>query len=150
MQPIEFNEQTTVIAKDQPQYRPLPIHIGTKEDGKPFTSCWKLTWKERFKVLLFGKIWFQQLTFGQLLQPQLPLIEKPELKSKRDVFVRDLITDIKYGHFPLFAMTGIRFTKSEGTDIKDAINQSIAKNTKVFNIDPWKWYENNIEPRIAI
>lgn len=77
MQPIEFDEQTVVLAKDQPQYRPLPVHVGSLEAGRPLTSCWQLTWKERVKLLFTGKLWFQQLTYGERLQPQLPLVDKP-------------------------------------------------------------------------
>jgi len=32
------------------------------------TSCWKLSWKERLKVLFTGKVYCAQLTFGRSLQ----------------------------------------------------------------------------------
>ena len=73
MDQIEFKGSNTVFAKDQPEYRPLPAHVA---DGV-VTTCWQLNWVERIKVLLFGKFWFQQLTFGQALQPQLPSVKCP-------------------------------------------------------------------------
>lgn len=78
MKPIEFEEQTFVLAKDQPQYKPLPIHKQKNDELGTVTSCWKLTIKERFQLLFSGKIWLQILTFNKPLQPQLPQLDKPE------------------------------------------------------------------------
>lgn len=75
---VEFPEQTTVYAKTQPQYRPLPAHVSQRRDGR-ITCCWSLSWRERLRVLLIGKIWQQVLTFKQPLQPQLLLTQKPSL-----------------------------------------------------------------------
>ena len=72
-----FDEQTTVFAKNQPQYRQLPAHKSA--DGK-VTCCWTLTWRERLSILLTGKVWHQILTFNQPLQPQKLLVEKPHLE----------------------------------------------------------------------
>ena len=69
MKPIHFDEVTDVLAKDQPQYNPLPI-CRTRDDQGRVVFCWKLTWRERFRVLFGGVIWHQVLTFGSLLQPQ--------------------------------------------------------------------------------
>jgi hypothetical protein len=74
--PIDFPESTCVLAKDQPEYLPLPVHITCTRE-RITTSCWKLTWRERFKILLTGKVWVGQLTFGQPLQPQLVDIDSP-------------------------------------------------------------------------
>jgi hypothetical protein len=76
MNPIEFKGQTAVLGKNQP-YRPLPVHINRDGGNYPVTSCWKLTFRERVKLLFTGRLWLQQLTFGKLLQPQLPSLEKP-------------------------------------------------------------------------
>lgn len=78
MKLIEFPEQTTVIAKDQPQYLPMPAIRFTEnpEEGR-IAILWQLTWKERFQILLRGKIWHQILTFNQPIQPQALSIEKP-------------------------------------------------------------------------
>ena len=78
MKLIEFPEQTTIIAKDQPPYTPLPAHRFKNDSRGRIACCWQLTWRERFHVLLTGKIWHQVLTFNQALQPQLLSTEKPE------------------------------------------------------------------------
>ena len=74
MTPIEFPQQTTIIAKDQPEYIPLPAHI-TKE-GEVIT-CWQLTRRERWRLLLSGKLWWSVLTFNRPLQPQRPYVDSP-------------------------------------------------------------------------
>jgi len=77
MKPINFPEQTLVIAKDQPEYLPLPAHRVRGEHGGRTTFCWQLTWRERLRLLVTGRIWHQVLTFGGPLQPQLLLVDKP-------------------------------------------------------------------------
>jgi len=89
MKPIEFPEQTGVYAKDpeqtgvyakdQPEYIPLPVY---KNDEGQLISCWQLTWKERFKILFVGKLWLSVLTFHKPLQPLLPQVEYPFIKTK--------------------------------------------------------------------
>lgn len=74
MKPTEFAEQNCVYAKDQPEYLPLPAH--KTEDGRVISS-WKLTFRERFQVLFFGRVWLSQMTFHDPLQPQLPSIQSP-------------------------------------------------------------------------
>lgn len=53
-------------AKDQPEYLNLPAHVD--EHGR-VTTRWKLTWRERLRILLYGNLWLSILTFGQKLQP---------------------------------------------------------------------------------
>lgn len=55
-----------VFGENQPQYQPLPVH---KTESGRVTSCWTFTWWERVRVLLGGHVYFQQLTFGESLQP---------------------------------------------------------------------------------
>ena len=74
MKPIEFPEQNVVFAKDQPEYLPLPVH---KTPDGMVISCWALTWRERFKMLLTGRMWWSVLTFNQPLQPQCPHVDRP-------------------------------------------------------------------------
>ena len=73
MQPVEFKGSNVVIAKDQPEYLPLPALV---IDDRTI-SCWHLTWWERLKVLASGRLWLSQLNFGRPLQPQLPTLERP-------------------------------------------------------------------------
>lgn len=81
MQLIEFAEQTIVIAKDQPQYRPLPAYRFAGDPEGRIVCCWKIHWSERLKLIVTGKIWHQILTFNQPLQPQLLTVEKPEMPN---------------------------------------------------------------------
>ena len=77
MTPIAFAEQTTVLAKNQREYIPLPFF----RDETQCISCWRLSWWERLMLLWTGKLWLRQLTFGDLLQPQLPQVEHPFIRS---------------------------------------------------------------------
>ena len=77
MTPIEFPEQTIVWAKNQPPYLPLPAYTNDKET----ISCWKLTWKERFKVFMNGQLWLRQMNFGESLQPQAPTVDVPFIRN---------------------------------------------------------------------
>ena len=67
MKPIKFKEANVTFAENQPEYIPLPAW---KSDDGIVISCWKLNWKERFKLLINGKIWLRILTFNKPLQPQ--------------------------------------------------------------------------------
>ena len=80
MELIPFPEQTLVIAKDQPEYTPMPAHRLVDDPEGRVTCCWRLSWRERLQVLVSGRIWHQILTFNRGgLQPQLLVVDKPEL-----------------------------------------------------------------------
>jgi len=79
MKPTKFKEVNCVYAENQPPYLPLPVYRANNIE-KECISCWKLTWRERFIVLLSGKFWFSQWTFGSPLQPQLPTVKKPRME----------------------------------------------------------------------
>lgn len=74
MKAINFPESTHVFAKDQPQYLQLPAH---KSGDGVVTTCYELTWKERFAILCGAKVWLQTLTFNKPLQPQRLTLDKP-------------------------------------------------------------------------
>lgn len=78
MQLIEFPEQTTVIAKDQPEYIPLPAYLTFNDKGE-IVCCWGLTMRERIRVIFTGRIWHHVLTFSQPLQPQRLSTFKPAM-----------------------------------------------------------------------
>jgi hypothetical protein len=72
----QFEEQ--VLAKPQPEYLPLNVVQIKYNDGTiSMISCYKLSFKERVKMLFNGKLWLEQLTFGQLLQPQRATVNEP-------------------------------------------------------------------------
>lgn len=74
MKPVTFKEHNVVFAKDQPEYKPLPAY--RDEDGR-IICCWKLTFKERFKLLLTGNLWHNVMTFNHPLQPQYLTVTTP-------------------------------------------------------------------------
>ena len=78
MKPIKFKESNIVFAENQTQYLPLPAYKSCEGE---VISCWRLTWRERLKVLLDGEIWIRVLTFGNPLQPLLPEIDSPFLNK---------------------------------------------------------------------
>ena len=79
MKLVEFLEQTIVIAKDQPEYIPIPAHRFANDPQGRIVCCWQLTWRERLTVLFIGQLWHQVLTFNSPLQPQLLTTEKPAM-----------------------------------------------------------------------
>lgn len=67
------------FAEGQSQYENLPaIRF---EDGTVLTR-WKLTFWERLRVLLFGNVYLQLLTFNRALQPIVLQVDPPELTFK--------------------------------------------------------------------
>jgi hypothetical protein len=58
----------TVLAKNQPEYLPLPAVLLKGLDGLLVTR-WKFTWRERLHVLLRGDAFLTVMTFGNPLQP---------------------------------------------------------------------------------
>lgn len=81
MEPIEFPEQTIVLAKDQPQYKPLPVHLSSAAEGYCI-SCWKPSWRDRWNILRGRPMWLSMMTFGSAPMPVLPTTEK------HDIFVK--------------------------------------------------------------
>jgi len=77
MKPISFPEQTTVIARDQPEYLPLPAWQNHEET----ISVWSFTWRERLKMLWTGRLYLRQLNFRRPLQPQSPQVHYPWIKK---------------------------------------------------------------------
>ena len=70
-----FEKHEIIIAKDQPEYQPLPALI--LQDGRVICR-WHLTWWERLRLLWSGSLYLQSLTFGAPLQPLLPSVTSPK------------------------------------------------------------------------
>lgn len=79
MKPVRFKGWNTAYAEDQPEYLPLPGYKAPASEDPTgnFTSCWKLTFLERLKVLFSGRFYFSVWTFNNPLQPQRPYVENP-------------------------------------------------------------------------
>lgn len=78
MNTVDFPGSNIVIAKDQPQYHPIPAHY--TPDGE-VVFCWELTDEELTQVLITKRIWHTVLTFNKPLQPQKLSLEQPQLRS---------------------------------------------------------------------
>lgn len=89
MKPVMFDECTTVFAKHQAPYCPLPGHINQLDGRGKATFCWGLDWKDRLRVLFTGRVWQQVLTFNQSLQPQLLSTTKPHMSQVAAVAKRE-------------------------------------------------------------
>ncbi len=64
-------------AENQAQYRTLPSVVSFGA-SKRVTTRWRLSWRERFKILVRGNLWVSMLTFGEPLQPILPEVDEPD------------------------------------------------------------------------
>ena len=74
MKAIKFKECNSTYAKNQPEYLPLPAH---KSSDGTVTTCWSFSFIERIKILIFGKLFLQILTFNKPLQPLKMSTNKP-------------------------------------------------------------------------
>jgi len=81
---IEFPEQTVVIAKNQPEYLPLPAHRFANDPQGRIAFCWRMTWRERLRVLWTGILWHEVLTFDRPLQPQRLSTDKPDMLAREE------------------------------------------------------------------
>jgi len=76
MKPIAFKNSNTVYAKDQPEYLDLPA---LRMENGQVTSLWSLSWIERIRILLSGRMFFTVWTFNNPLQPQRPHLDLSEV-----------------------------------------------------------------------
>lgn len=54
MKPIKFKHQNITFAENQPEYGSLPALKLDTPEGHVIT-CWKLSFKERLRILFFGR-----------------------------------------------------------------------------------------------
>jgi hypothetical protein len=66
MKAVEFREQNKIYAKDQAEYKKLPVHY--KVNGECI-SCWELTDEEIDIIRETKRVYVSQLTFNAPLQP---------------------------------------------------------------------------------
>lgn len=71
MTPTKFPGCNRVWGGDN--YLPLPAFT----DATYTISCWRLSWRERLRVLLGAPLWLSQMNFGQSLQPQRISLDTP-------------------------------------------------------------------------
>jgi hypothetical protein len=57
----------------------LPVH----RDGQQIISCWRLSWRERFRLLVTGRVWLLVLT-GRTHAPVCLAVEPPFQQAQAD------------------------------------------------------------------
>ena len=78
MKPIRFKEVNIEFAKDQPEYNTLPAYRDQGQQGEVIT-CWKLSFKERFRILFGANIWLCLLSFHKPLTPSFMSTKKSDV-----------------------------------------------------------------------
>lgn len=78
MKPTKFKEQNCTFAENQPEYLPLPAHKVDSPQGEVI-SCWKLSFRERIKILFTGEMWVCLMMFGKPLTPSFFTVNKSDL-----------------------------------------------------------------------
>ncbi len=81
MKPTKFKDQNIVFAENQPEYLPLPALRIEGNEGHVI-SCWKMTFKERIKVLFTGVIWLDLMSFNRPLTPSFMAVNRKEVYIK--------------------------------------------------------------------
>ena len=78
MKSIKFKGFNHTYAENQRESDPLYV----LEDAGAIVTCWKLTWREAFKVLWTRRIWHAQMTLGAPPQPIYKTTNKNEIILK--------------------------------------------------------------------
>lgn len=64
MNPIKFKGMQTSLGRPdgttEEQSGPLPIvHLNREAMGTTCVSCWRMSWRERLKALVTGRVWVE-------------------------------------------------------------------------------------------
>jgi len=70
MRPIKFKECNVNVAEHQDEYITFPMYRHPSSPHGEMVGCWRLSFRERIRVLFTGLIWQAVLAFGNPLQPQ--------------------------------------------------------------------------------
>lgn len=62
MTPIKFKEANRNLSKPPNMTDAECSSLWVYSDGTQCISCWKMSWKQRIKALLFGKVWLSVLS----------------------------------------------------------------------------------------
>jgi hypothetical protein len=69
MIPVQFPQANAVLARDQDEYEPMPIHVFAGDPQGRVAFCCRLSDAEIAEVVATRSLWIQQLTFGKPFQP---------------------------------------------------------------------------------
>ena len=81
MKPIEFEQANKNLLKPEGMTDEECGSLPVLADGAKCISLWEMTWKERFSVLFFGKLWL--FVYSGKTQPPVMLI------ATRQIFDED-------------------------------------------------------------
>lgn len=76
-----FEDQEVVLAKDQPEYVPLPAL--PVNDGRQIITRWRLSLRERLSILFRGDLYLWVWTFRRPVQPVFLETAAPALERKQ-------------------------------------------------------------------
>ena len=62
MKPFKFEQANKNLLKPENMTDEECSSLWVYNDGTRCVSCWRLTWKERLKVLFFGRVWLTVLS----------------------------------------------------------------------------------------
>lgn len=62
MKTVKFDEANKNLLKPETMTDKQCCSLWVYTDGNQCISCWKLSWKERVKALIFGNIWLSVLS----------------------------------------------------------------------------------------
>ena len=74
MKQIKFKECNITYAENQPEYLSLPTY---KTKSGEVTSCWKLSFFDKLRIIITGRMFLSILTFNNPLQPQKMSVKNP-------------------------------------------------------------------------
>lgn len=84
MKSIDFPEANHALAKDQPEYNTLFVHIDGNKAELPMYVCFALTDEDIADIVKNRKVWYDQLTFGHAFQPMAILTKNPFTNPHED------------------------------------------------------------------
>jgi len=87
MKPVKFKHQNIEFAKDQDEHNTLPALRLDTPQGEVI-SCWKMSLKERIKILFFGRVWLSLMSFNKPLTPSYMSVNRQDVYSHPDDSVR--------------------------------------------------------------
>jgi hypothetical protein len=80
MNPVKFKESNVTLNKPESMTDEECILLPVFTDGVQCISCWNMTFKERIKALMFGKIWLY--VYSGKTQPPVWLIADKTIFQK--------------------------------------------------------------------
>jgi hypothetical protein len=69
MKPEKFEGHNIVLGEGQEQYQDLPAQYNPDDKNGEMVTCWKLTIRERIRLMITGRLWLSCYTFREPFQP---------------------------------------------------------------------------------